>query len=120
MSRPNRIFGITTDLSGNIGTGLIANSLSWSESVDTAEARDEKGTLLDIAGYSKKGSVSIDGLYVGTGVEVGSVVTIGGKDMLVSQSDHKEDNTAFQQGTIQCQYGDENTVIHSLSSIQGA
>ena len=59
------------------------------------------------------------GLYVGTGVEVGSKITVGGKDMLVSQSNHTESNTAFQQGSIQARYGDEDTVIHALSSIQG-
>lgn len=95
--RPARIFGVTTDLSGSIGTGLIANSLQWSDTTDVAEARDEKGKLLDLASYSKSGEVSIDGLYVGTGVEVGSKVTIGGRDMLVSQSNHTENNTEFQQ-----------------------
>ena len=118
MSRPSRIFGVTTDLSGSIGTGLIANSLSWSDTVDVAEARDEKGKLLDLAPYSKNGSVSIEGLYVGEGVQVGTVISVGGKDMLVSQNDHSERNTEFQQSTIQCRYGDDDTVIHALSSIQ--
>ncbi len=116
--RPARIFGVTTDLSGSIGTGLIANSLQWSDTTEVAEARDEKGKLLDLASYSKSGEVSIDGLYVGTGVEVGSKVTIGGKDMLVSQSNHSETNTEFQTGSITARYGDDDTVIHPLSSIQ--
>ena len=117
-NRPARYFGITTDLSGSIGTGLIANGMQWNESVETAEARDEKGTLLDIAPYSKTGEVSINGLYVGTGVQVGTKVTIGGKDMLISQSNHSENNTEFQQGEITARYGDDDCVIHTLSGIQ--
>ena len=117
-SRPSRIFGVTTDLSGNIGTGIIANSLQWSNTVDVAQARDEKGKLLDLAPYSKNGEVTIDGLYVGSGVAVGSKVTIGSTDYLVSQSNHNENNTEFQTASVTCRYGDDDTVIHQLSSIQ--
>lgn len=39
-TRPSRIFGVVTSLSGF--TGLIANSYSENSSVETAEARDEK------------------------------------------------------------------------------
>jgi hypothetical protein len=54
MSRPSRIFGITTDLSGNLDSGIIANSFNTTKSVETAEARDEKGKLLDIARILQK------------------------------------------------------------------
>lgn len=49
MSRASRYFGIIEDLSGNVGEGLIANSYTENNTVSTAEARDEKGKLLDIA-----------------------------------------------------------------------
>lgn len=39
--RPARIFGVTSSLSG-LGEGIIANSISFANTVDTAEARDEK------------------------------------------------------------------------------
>ena len=42
MSRPSRYFGVTTDLSGNIGDGIIANNLNWTNNTEIAEARDEK------------------------------------------------------------------------------
>ena len=42
MTRPARTFGITTDLSGTIGTGIIANSFNQTNNVEYAEARDEK------------------------------------------------------------------------------
>ena len=56
-TRPKRYFGITSDLSGNIGAGLIANNVQWNNGIETAEARDERGALLDIARLlSVKGS----------------------------------------------------------------
>lgn len=60
-TRPTRYFGITTDLSGNLGTGLIANSIQYSHTVDVAEARDEKGKLLDLAPYSQNEEITVDG-----------------------------------------------------------
>ncbi len=42
MSYPARTFGITSTVSG-LSNGLIANSLSFSKSVESAEARNEKG-----------------------------------------------------------------------------
>lgn len=46
-SRPARIFGITSSLSGV--EGYIINSYSENETVETARAQDEKGKVLDIA-----------------------------------------------------------------------
>lgn len=74
--------------------------------------------LLDLAPYSQSEELTIDGLYVGTGTAVGSKVSIGGKDYLVSNSTKNESNTAFQTAQITARGGDENTVIHELSAIQ--
>jgi len=46
-SRPSRIFGITSELSGV--AGYIINSYSENETVETARAQDERGKVLDIA-----------------------------------------------------------------------
>lgn len=119
MSRPARIFGVTTDLSGTIGTGIIANSIATNNTVDVAEARDEHGVLLDLAPYSQNKEISIDGLFVGDGVGVGTSVTIGGQDYLVSQSNKQESNTEFQTASVTCRGGDTETVIHTLAEIQG-
>ena len=117
--RPTRYFGITTDLSGNLGTGLIANSIQYNHTVDVAEARDEKWKLLDLAPYSQNEEITVDGLYVGSGVEVGSVIAIGGKDYLISTSNKTESNTEFQSASVTARAGDADTVVHALSSIQG-
>lgn len=119
MSRATRYFGVTTNLSGTLGNGIIANSINHNNSVQVAEARDEKGKLLDLAPYSASHDISIDGLYVGEGVDVGTVITIGEKDYLVSTSNKTESNTEFQRSSVTAVCGDEDTVIHSLSEIQG-
>lgn len=116
-SRPARIFGVTTTLSG-IADGIIANSFSKNETVDTAEARDEHGVLLDLAPYSKNTELTIDGLFVGQGVEVGSAVEIGGLSGLVSNVTKNESNTEFQTASITVRQGDADTVIHTLTEIQ--
>ena len=118
-TRPTRYFGITTDLSGNLGTGLLANSIQYSHTVDVAEARDEKGKLLDLAPYSQNEEITVDGLYVGSGVGVGSVIKIGEKDYLIATVNKTESNTEFQQASVTARAGDSDTVVHALSAIQG-
>ena len=118
MSYSARTFGVTS-VSGEIGAGLIANSLSFTKSVESAEARNEKGQIIDIAAYSKSEEVSIDGVYVGSGVEPGTTVTIGDKEYLVTNCTKNESNTAFQEGSIQARTADSAT-LHQLSTIQGS
>ena len=119
MTKPARIFGITTNLSGTIGDGIIANSISFTNSVQTAEARDEKGKLLDLAAYSEGKEVSIDGLFVGNGIAAGSKITLGDRDYLVSNTTKNETNTDFQRGSVSATGGDVSTVIHTVSEIHG-
>jgi hypothetical protein len=112
-----RKFGVTSNVEG-LAAGLIANSLSFSKNVETAEARNEKGEIIDIAAYSKSEEVSVDGVFVGEGIEPGTVVTIGSKQYLVSSSTKNESNTAFQEGSITARAAD-NATLHPISEIQG-
>lgn len=114
---PARFFGITSSVSG-LSQGLIANSLSFNESVESAEARNEKGEIIDIAAFSKQKTVDVNGVYVGSGVEPGTIVSIGGEDYLVTNSTKNENNTTFQEGSISCRNAD-NATLHSLAEIQG-
>lgn len=114
---PARFFGITSSVSG-LSQGLIANSLSFNESVESAEARNEKGEIIDIAAFSKQKTVDVNGVYVGSGVEPGTIVSIGGEDYLVTNSTKNENNTTFQEGSISCRNADKAT-LHSLAEIQG-
>lgn len=114
---PARFFGITSNVEG-LGQGLIANSLSFNESVESAEARNEKGEIIDIAAYSKQKTVDVNGVYVGAGVAPGTIVSIGGEDFLVTNSTKNENNTTFQEGSISCRNADK-AVLHTLAEIQG-
>jgi len=116
--RPARIFGVTTDLSGTIGAGIIANNYSKNQTVDVAEARAENGVLLDLAPYSQNTELTIDGLFVGEGVDIGTCVVIDGLSGLVSNVTKTESNTAFQTASVTVRQGDAETVIHTLEEIQ--
>ena len=50
ITHSNRKFGISSNLSG-LQNGMIVNSISKSENIESAEARDEKGRIIDIAVY---------------------------------------------------------------------
>ena len=75
--------GVTSDVSG-LSQGIIANSLTFNDTVETAEARNEKGEIIDIAAYSKGTTVDIQGVYTGEGVKAGQTITIGDDDYLVT------------------------------------
>lgn len=57
-----RKFGIVTNLTG-LQAGIVVNSLTYNESCETAEARNDKGQITDIASYSRGTSVSISRSY---------------------------------------------------------
>ena len=59
-----RKFGITSNV-GGLSEGIIANSLSFSKDAESAEARNEKGEIIDIAAYSTAETVDVQGVYVG-------------------------------------------------------
>ena len=108
-----RKFGVTSNL-GDLANGLIANSISFNNSVETAEARNVSGEIIDIAAYSKSTEVTIDGLFVGEGVDVGSSITIDGKDYLVTNSTKNESNTEFQTASVTARHAD-NAELWTLS-----
>lgn len=116
MAESTRYFGVTSDVTG-LAAGLIANSVSFSKNVETAEARNEKGEIIDIAAYSKSEQVTVDGVFVGTGIEPGTVVSIGGKNYLVSSSSKNETNTGFQEGSITARAAD-SAVLHAITGQQ--
>ena len=92
---------------------MIANSISFTDAVDSAEARGLSGEVLDIAAYSKNTTIDVKGLYVGSGVNVGDIVSVGSKNYLVTNSSKSESNSAFQEGSIQAKSADSAT-LHAL------
>lgn len=102
----NRRFGVTSDVEG-LKQGIIVNNISHSDSTETAEARNEKGQLIDLAVYGGGDEISVDGLVVGDGVKAGTVVTIGGKNYLVTTTSKTESNTAFQTANFNARYAED-------------
>lgn len=119
MAKPSgttREFGITSDVEG-LAAGLIANNLTFTKNTETAQARNSKGQIIDIAAFSKSEEVNVDGLYIGTGVEPGTVVNIGEKGYLVTNSTKTEANTDFQQGSFTAMTADEAVLWPTSSFI---
>lgn len=133
MAGSSRQFGIVTDTQG-LKQGCIVNSITHNFNSETAEARDEKGKLIDLAAYGETEEITVDGLTTGTGVKNGDVIwlseTIDGttntKGYLVTSTSKTESNTAFVTQNVTARYApscefwwtDENGVICSpLSTI---
>jgi len=88
--------------------------LSFNESVETAEARNEKGEIIDIAAYSKGTTVDIQGVYTGAGVQAGKTITIGEDTYLVTSTSRTESNSAFQEGSVSARKADSAT-LHPIA-----
>lgn len=115
---PARIFGVTSNVSG-LSEGIIANSLTFNDTVETAEARNEKGEIIDIAAYSKGTTVDIQGVYTGTGVQAGKTITIGEDSFLVTSVSKTESNTAFQEASVSARRADQATLHPITDSTSG-
>ena len=115
-SRPSRIFGITSELSGV--AGYIINSYSENETTEIAEARDEQGALLDLASYAQGREITMEALCTSdsAAVHAGSQIDLGDRQGLIASVNKTESNTDFQRATIVARAGDINTVIHPLGS----
>lgn len=113
-----RKFGIITDVSGVTG-GIMINSLDFSESVETAQARDELGRIVDIAAYSNSKTVSIQGFMdtaKGAVATAGSIITLEGKNWLIDNVSKRESNTGFVELTISARTADEAQIYVPSSS----
>lgn len=116
---PARIWGVTAGLSGF--TGYIAQSFSHNKTAQTAQARDTKGALIDLADYDVGTEITMEALVTveSNGLDVGDKVNIDGIDALVTGINKNESNQDFQRATITLQQGNSDTVIHTLAEIQG-
>lgn len=97
-----RRFGIVTTVDGF--TGIKVNGLNRTYNTETAQARDEKGQVIDIAVYGNGEEISVDGLYTGAGVKPGSIVRLDGKNYLITTASESESNTAFKTQNVTARY----------------
>lgn len=108
----DRRFGITYNLSG-LSQGIIVNSLSITNNAETAQARDERGQVIDIAVYNNETKqIAIDGLYTGQGVSNGSLIKVDDEYYLVTSTGNVETNNSFQTGSVNAiQYPQQGPLI---------
>lgn len=94
-----RQFGVVSIVSGETPTiaGIIAESVTTSESVETAQARDESGKVIDFQAYSKTKTLTINALLdtATPSVTAGSNIVISGGTFLVTSAEQVESNTDF-------------------------
>ena len=102
MANEKRQFGIIETVSGF--TGIKVNSISRTYNTESAEARDEKGQIIDIATYGNGEEITVDGLYTGTGVKPGAIVKLGAKNYLITAASESESNTAFVTQNVTARY----------------
>ena len=115
-----RQWGIISNISGMQG-GIMVNSVDYNEQVQTAEARNEQGAIVDMVGFSNAKTVSIAGVMdtaKGSLATAGSVLSFAGKNWLIESVQKQESNTDFVQVTISAKTADNAiiTVINNGSS----
>ena len=103
MAGSTRLFGIVQDVSG-LSTAIIVNGINYTKNTETAEARNQKGKVIDIATVQTGEEITIDGLATVSGVAIGSTITIGNKKYLVTGASAVESNTAFKTQNITARY----------------
>ena len=87
-----RKFGIVTSVTGLTG-GICVNSLDFNQQVETATAQNELGQITDMAGYTNKTTLTAQGVLdtaKGELAKAGSILTIGGKNYLITQVSRRE------------------------------
>lgn len=119
-----RKFGIISNLTG-VQNGITVQSIDYSENVQVAQARGEKGELLDIAGYSQTRQINLTGLMdtaKGDPATAGSILTIDGKSYLIDSVSRRESNSSFVELTISARGGDdaEIYIVDNSSSSQSS
>lgn len=112
-----RHFGVLTDTSG-IASGIIVTSMSQQKVTDQAEARNGKGQVTDIATYSKRYNISLNGLWCGDSIDAGTIVAVGGQNILITDVTKSESNNDFQQGAINGVYAD-SAELWDLATVSG-
>lgn len=120
MADTTRKWGIITSVTG-LEAGICVNSLDTSENVETGQARNEKGQVTDMCGFSRTRSITVTGVLdtaKGELAKAGAKLTIGGKDYLITSVQKKESNTTFVEVTLTCEGSDEAiiTVIDSSTN----
>ena len=116
-------FGIITTIDGLTGSVTI-NGINRNETVDVAEARNEKGKVTDRKAYSKKQTIRIDGLLdtaemPSESITAGAVLMVGGKNYLIDSCDVNEANQDYAKISLSCSTADTATIAAYETEVTG-
>jgi len=109
-----RQFGILTTVSGLSGV-MVLNNVTYSETVEIAEARDESGKVTNRKAYSKTTTVKGDGVLdtttvPATAISGGETITIDSKSFLIESADFTQVNTDYAKGSFTATRKDDETL----------
>lgn len=115
MATGTRQYGIITTTTGV--TSIVVNSYTKSESSEIAEARDEKGQVIDFQAYSKGTTLNIKGLLNAAtcSISAGALLTLDSVNYIVESCEIAETNTGFVEVTISAKTADAAT-IHAYTA----
>lgn len=105
-------FGIITSTTG-MSAGITVNSLSFQDTVQQADARNEQGAITDITAYSRGQTVSVDGVLTAETsalATAGSILTLDSKSWLITDVSRNETNTDYVQVSIAARTADSATI----------
>lgn len=111
-----RIFGVAVFPAS--GAGIICNSFNEDESAEKAQARDEKGRVIDEWSYSKGRSFNASGLLDDASKlpKVGEIFTLRGKQYLLDSISKPRTNTGAAEVNFSGSAADE-AVLHPYSEV---
>lgn len=105
-------FGIVTSIEG-LSAGITVNGLDFSETVQTAQARNETGQITDLTSFSKRKTVTISGVMQASSsglAAAGSTITLDGGTWLITDVSRTESNTDYVQCSISATTADSATI----------
>lgn len=110
-----RQFGIITTSSGV--SSIVIQSIQIGDSVETANAMDEKGNITDINAYGKKNSVTIKGLVDGSvSASSGDVITVGSDSYIITSFQKSESNTGYAEVDVTAEGAPGVTPVGPITS----
>ena len=109
-----RQFGVIT-LGGTAAiTGIVANSVEFSDSIEKATARNEQGKVTDTKAYSKGVSISVRGKLdtprASLSVSAGQTIVIAGGTYMIDSVTVSETNTDFADVSLTASKNDDSTL----------
>ena len=112
-----RIYGVAMFPSN--GAGIICNSFNEDESAEKAQARNEKGQVIDEWSYSTSRSFSASGLIddVSKLPKVGEVFTLNGKKYLLDSISKPKTNTGAAEVSFSGSAADD-AELHPYSEVK--